>query len=49
MRIQKAIVPVFALLVLAYAMLAQAQRGGGAMTMPPVPGSLPAHRFENFA
>jgi glyoxylase-like metal-dependent hydrolase (beta-lactamase superfamily II) len=42
-------VPALALLVLAYALLAQAQRGGGAMTMPPQPGSLPAHRFEKVA
>ncbi len=43
---RKLFLPVLALLVLAYALLAQAQRGGGAMTMPPEPGSLPAHRFE---
>jgi glyoxylase-like metal-dependent hydrolase (beta-lactamase superfamily II) len=49
MRIPRAVVPVLALLVLAYAMLAQAQRAGGPPTMPPVPGSLPAHRFEKLA
>ena len=43
---RKLFVPALALLVLTYAMLAQAQRGGGAPTMPPAPGSLPAHRFE---
>ncbi len=43
------LISVAALLVLAWAMLAQAQRGGGAMTMPPVPGSLPAHKFEKVA
>ena len=32
--------------MLTYALLAQAQRGGGPMAMPPAPGSLPAHRFE---
>jgi glyoxylase-like metal-dependent hydrolase (beta-lactamase superfamily II) len=42
-------IPALALLILAYALLAQAQRGGGAMTMPPAPGSLPAHRFEKVA
>lgn len=36
-----------ALLVLAWTLLAQAQRGAGAM--PPVSGSLPAHRFEKVA
>jgi len=46
---RKLFVPVFAALVVAYAMLAQAQRGGGPMTMPPAPGSLPAHRFEKVA
>ncbi len=43
---RKLFVPALALLFVAYAMLAQAQRGGGPMTMPPEPGSLPAHRFE---
>ena len=43
---QKLLIPAVALLVVAYAMLAQAQRGGGPMTMPPEAGSLPAHRFE---
>ena len=46
---RKLFFPVLALLVLAYALLAQAQRGGGAMTMPPEPGSLPAHKFEKVA
>jgi cyclase len=46
---RKLFVPAVALLVLAYAMLAQAQRGGGALTMPPEPGSLPTHRFEKVA
>ena len=36
-----------ACLVLAWAMLAHAQRGG--LTMPPAPGSLPAHKFEKVA
>jgi glyoxylase-like metal-dependent hydrolase (beta-lactamase superfamily II) len=45
---QKTIIPALALLILAYAILAQAQRGG-LMTMPPAPGSLPAHRFEKVA
>jgi len=43
---RKLFVPVLALLVLTYAMLAQAQRGGGALTMPPEPGSLPSRNFE---
>ena len=34
------------MLVLAYAMIVQAQREGGPPAMPPEPGSLPAHRFE---
>ena len=38
---RKLFVPALALLVLTYAMLAQAQRGGGPPTMPPEPGSLP--------
>jgi cyclase len=42
-------VPTLGILIIAYAMLAQAQRGGGPMTMPPAPGSLPAHRFEKVA
>jgi glyoxylase-like metal-dependent hydrolase (beta-lactamase superfamily II) len=46
---RKLFVPALALLVLTYAMLAQAQRGGGPPTMPPSPGSLPAHRFEKVA
>jgi glyoxylase-like metal-dependent hydrolase (beta-lactamase superfamily II) len=46
---RKLLVPAFALLVVTYALLAQAQRGGGPMTMPPQPGSLPAHRFEKVA
>src|SRR5688500_10001601 len=46
---RKLFVPAIALLVLTYAMLVQAQRGGGAPTMPPEPGSLPAHRFEKVA
>ena len=46
---RKLFVPALALLVLTYAMLAQAQRGGGAPTMPPEPGSLPAHNFEKVA
>lgn len=43
---RKLFIPALALLVLTYAMLAQAQRGGGPPAMPPEPGSLPAHRFE---
>ena len=46
MRLRQAFVPCLAILILAYAMLVKAQRGGGPMTMPPEPGSLPAHRFE---
>ena len=46
---RKLFVPVLALLVLTYAMLVQAQRGGGALTMPPEPGALPTHRFEKVA
>jgi cyclase len=46
MRLRNLIVPALAFLILAYALLAHAQRGGGPMTMPPAPGSLPAHRFE---
>jgi glyoxylase-like metal-dependent hydrolase (beta-lactamase superfamily II) len=42
-------VPALGVLILTYALLAHAQRGGGAMTMPPEPGSLPAHRFEKVA
>ena len=49
MRLRSIVVPAVALLMLTYALLAQAQRGGGAMEMPPVPGSLPAHRFEKVA
>jgi glyoxylase-like metal-dependent hydrolase (beta-lactamase superfamily II) len=45
---RKLLVPSLALLLVAYAMLAQAQRGGPT-TMPPAPGSLPAHRFEKVA
>jgi glyoxylase-like metal-dependent hydrolase (beta-lactamase superfamily II) len=46
---RKLFVPALALLVLTYAMLAQAQRGGGPPAMPPAPGSLPAHKFEKVA
>lgn len=46
---RKLFIPGLALLVLTYAMLAQAQRGGGPPTMPPEPGSSPAHRFEKVA
>jgi glyoxylase-like metal-dependent hydrolase (beta-lactamase superfamily II) len=46
---RKLFVSALALLVLAYALLAQAQRGGGAMTLPPAPDSLPAHQFEKVA
>lgn len=46
---RKLFVPTLALLVVTYAMLAQAQRGGGTPAMPPEPGSLPAHRFEKVA
>ncbi len=46
---RKLFVPALALLIVAYAMLAQAQRGGGPMAMPPSPGSLPAHQFEKVA
>ena len=42
---RKLFVPALALLVLTYAMLAQAQRGGPP-AMPPEPGSLPTHKFE---
>jgi cyclase len=49
MRVRNCLVPALALLILTYALLAQAQRGGGPMTMPPAPGSLPAHRFEKVA
>ena len=49
MRAHHGLIAVPALLVLAWAMLAQAQRGGGTPAMPPVPGSLPAHRFEKVA
>ena len=46
---RKLFVPALALLVLTYAMLAQAQRGGGPLAMPPVPGSLPTRNFEKVA
>ncbi len=46
---RKLFVPAFALLVLTYAMLAQAQRGGGTPAMPPVPGSLPTRTFQKVA
>jgi glyoxylase-like metal-dependent hydrolase (beta-lactamase superfamily II) len=46
---RKLFLPALALLVLTYAMLAQAQRGGGAPAMPPVPGSLPSRNFEKVA
>jgi glyoxylase-like metal-dependent hydrolase (beta-lactamase superfamily II) len=46
---RKLFVPIVAGLVLAYAMLAQAQRGGGAPTMPPAPGSSPSRNFEKVA
>ena len=46
---RKLFVPALALLVLTYAMLAQAQRGGGPPTMPPEPGSLPSRNFEKVA
>ena len=46
---RKLFVPALALLVLTYAMLAQAQRGGGTPAMPPVPGSLPSRNFEKVA
>jgi cyclase len=49
MRAKNALISCSALLILAWAMLAQAQRGGGALTMPPAPGSLPAHQFEKVA
>jgi glyoxylase-like metal-dependent hydrolase (beta-lactamase superfamily II) len=42
---RKLVIPALSMLILTYALLAQAQRGG-TMTMPPAPGSLPAHRFE---
>ena len=42
---RKLFVPALALLVLTYAMLAQAQRGGPP-AMPPEPGSLPTHKFR---
>ena len=43
---RKLFVPALALLVLTYAMLAQAQRGGGPPTMPPEPGSLPSRNSK---
>ncbi|HUP39771.1 MAG TPA: MBL fold metallo-hydrolase [Vicinamibacterales bacterium] len=46
---RKLFVPALALLALTYAMLAQAQRGGGPLAMPPVPGSLPSRNFEKVA
>ena len=46
---RKLFVPALALLVLTYAMLAQAQRGGSTPAMPPVPGSLPTRNFEKVA
>jgi glyoxylase-like metal-dependent hydrolase (beta-lactamase superfamily II) len=46
---RKLFVPALALLVLTYAMLVQAQRGGGTPAMPPVPGSLPTRNFEKVA
>jgi cyclase len=49
MRTRQLAVAALSLLVLAHALLAQAQRGGGAAVMPPVPGSLPAHKFEKVA
>jgi glyoxylase-like metal-dependent hydrolase (beta-lactamase superfamily II) len=49
MRLRNALVPCLALLILAYAMIAKAQRGGGPLTMPPAAGSLPTHRFEKVA
>ena len=41
--------PVVALLILVYALLAQAQRGVGVMTLPAAPGSLPSRQFEKVA
>ena len=49
MHLRRVIFPTVAVLMLTYALLAQAQRGGGPMVMPPAPGSLPAHRFEKVA
>ena len=49
MRVRNGLVAAVAFLILAWAMLAQAQRGGSALTMPPAPGSLPAHKFEKVA
>jgi len=49
MRAKSALISMAAVLVLAWAMLAQAQRGGGDLTMPRAPGSLPAHKFEKVA
>ncbi|HKY22922.1 MAG TPA: MBL fold metallo-hydrolase [Vicinamibacterales bacterium] len=49
MRMRTVLVPVLASLILTYALLAQAQRGGGPMTMPPVPGSLPSRNFVKVA
>ena len=46
---RKLFVPALALLVLTYAMLAQAQRGGGPPAMPPAAGSLPSRTFEKVA
>lgn len=47
MRLRSVVIPAVALLILTYALLAQAQRGGGAM--PPVAGSLPSRTFEKVA
>ena len=46
MHVRHTVIPLLAFLILTYALLAQAQRGGGPMAMPPAPGSLPAHQFE---
>jgi hypothetical protein len=48
MKLRALFVPVVALLILVCALLAR-RNGGGAMTLPPEPGSLPAHRFEKVA
>jgi cyclase len=43
------VLPFIALLMLAYALLAQAQRGVGVMALPAAPGSLPSRQFEKVA
>src|SRR5215212_6219309 len=47
MPVRNGLIALGSSLMLGWAMLAQAQRGG--QTMPPVPGSSPAHKFEKVA